>query len=454
MFKAGKKIQFKGNIVRSNLGIYVAPAIDFLGLTLNATTPILKSTEKFFQDHGAIVQIIQEDGDHLIRMSGQFDISKQNIMAFLAIQSLEQSKLQSANQNIEIKDKKESEETKEEKEISEAINFQRQLRVSFNRKILLNKPVSIAYSFFDTNKTTLTTPAGSSFTTQESEGETKISSEGSLTFHGNDSPYAMLKVPSLVATKGSIKLVVEEQANLTGDTLSYNNTIITGQSFFMKGSVVSPEIGLLGEMISLKDINIQCKDNCQIENSILRAKQSIIFDSKQGDIQISLDPKIDWINSPDSPSLTFAYDKMMKSEKQAKIRKICSASEKKDIQELKRLVEGLKRDNLDIDFPYSEGCSALHYACGKGTLEAILYLEEQNADMDRPSELLSSTGSIKTPREFLKKRKDDTYTRYEAFKAEKNSEKSSVVDKDDCKHKEGSGKDKKSSSMSSMSSKK
>lgn len=83
MFKAGKSVSINGKTVKNEGGVLVAPKINFQGIVLRASTEIPKEVIDFFVSKGAKIEQISEDGDKLVRLTGNFNITKKEVLIFL-----------------------------------------------------------------------------------------------------------------------------------------------------------------------------------------------------------------------------------------------------------------------------------------------------------------------------------------------------------------------------------
>jgi len=80
--KSGARIDIEGRSFENVQGIFVAPFIDIFGLTLAADKPIPDEVRSFLAKKGIEVQQIVEDGDQLVRLSGTFKVSREELAKF------------------------------------------------------------------------------------------------------------------------------------------------------------------------------------------------------------------------------------------------------------------------------------------------------------------------------------------------------------------------------------
>jgi len=80
------------------------------------------------------------------------------------------------------------------------------------------------------------------------------------------------------------------------------------------------------------------------------------------------------------------------AEQRSKISAFCSAARKNNVEVLKKLV-----DEVGVNTPFERGYTAVHYACGAGSMEALFFLLSRGGNLDQsPVDL-----TTRTPRSLL-----------------------------------------------------
>ncbi len=291
MLKAGKSIKIKSQIYSSDNGILVSPSISIHELQLRADAPIPKIILGFLEAKGAIVQQIEEDGDKLIRISGNFRITAKEVTLFFQSHPA----LKASNTSVEAQ------------ESTSAINFQRQVINKRQNILQLNKTsISIGYDFYSCGPTQAS-----------EEGQ----SAGSMQLNNTRKLLASLN-PASISAGTQIVLDCGGVTKLGAGTTSCSgeDTIITAGKQFIAGGkplintqdvdvTENTSVGMLTQMLSTSNINIQAHESNSLINCLIRAKENILLNSnpENGVITTSLTLNTAWTNAPETPSLTLGY---------------------------------------------------------------------------------------------------------------------------------------------------
>lgn len=255
MFKSGKSINITSKAIRNNGGILVAPQINVHGLSLTARAPISKEVFEFFTSKGAVIEQLEEDGDKLVRITGGFTITKK-----------EMEELVSSNKDLK--------ESKELKEMGEAVNFQKQIAAKLS---LINKKkeaVSIEYNIHNSMGGQTILPS-----------RVKFLSQGLID-----------------GGTGSITVV--------GSSISGVQNFRAAGPLIIKSSPIEPSdlsTGILAEVIAKDETFFESRNKIEVTNAVVLSGKDINLTSTE-EVIFKQEQEIDWINAPVIHSFVFSYD--------------------------------------------------------------------------------------------------------------------------------------------------
>jgi len=84
MLRAGKKIQFSKEILKSQNGVLLSPVIDLCGLILRADRPVPEFILNFLQSKGVKVSRMPYKNEQCIKISGYYELKKTDIEQFIS----------------------------------------------------------------------------------------------------------------------------------------------------------------------------------------------------------------------------------------------------------------------------------------------------------------------------------------------------------------------------------
>ncbi len=285
MLKAGKNIKLRANSIDAMHTIQVAPQIDIHGLILRADKAISKEVIQFLKSKGCNVQQITEDGDKLVRLSGCFSLTEDEVRPFL---------------------RKEGEEEKAQDNSNAAVNFQRQLSTQIKNSTRFTlAQLGIKETFTQTVRLY-----------NDDEGQP----QGNLNIKSEKKDLVTIETSGISAglsaymtsKEGSVtQLDVTHNAGITISIKAGKKHKLTASNFQIHNSEFS--FGLLSQINANKDINIQSMEENIIDNSVLFAGDEISISSKNNRILIGCNPNVLWKNAPNKDSLSIDFRFMNKS---------------------------------------------------------------------------------------------------------------------------------------------
>lgn len=290
MLKAGKAIKIDGKSFSNVNAIQVAPMISIHGLRIKAGIPIPEIVQKFLSEKRIVVQQIEEDGDNLIRISGHYSITAEEIKLFL-------------EEHPEIQ----SEDSDNEQKLAVAKNFQRQLKSKFdNLSLAATQQMSTSCSFWQTRTVLINGE-------EQQQGNVRASAAGDIHVTSRPVELATIKPSHIFAGLSNDIRTDNGAVSLRGAhvTSGVDTEIAAGAQFLISGASVedpNANFGLLGEMLANKNINISSGGDSLIQDSVVRAGDKITIQSTAGTVEFSLNPHTFWENAPETPSLSNRFE--------------------------------------------------------------------------------------------------------------------------------------------------
>lgn len=283
MLKSAKLIRVSSRLFKSIAGVMVTPKLNLQGMVLSSATPIPKEVTDFFSSKGAKIEFLEEDGDRLLRLTGSFEISAEEVQKFL-------SKYPSLN----LRGSSAADELKETKEVADAVNFQRQVAARFKAvRASMTPDIQIQYTFCALSQSLIETPSGNVETASE---RTPLYS--TILPH-----FCVEKIMDFKSTKGTL------QCGAGASIISGEATNMQAGTDISIGGPPEPETrtGFLAEMTSRGPITMESKANSRILNAVFQAGGAI--EMLAGDtVEIAYEHDAYWANPPFIPSLVFAYE--------------------------------------------------------------------------------------------------------------------------------------------------
>lgn len=320
MFKAGGKIALKGKSIRNVKGILVAPSIEINGLVISADKSIPKEISNFFAKHKMEVQQIVEDGDKLVRLTGEFTLRREALAEIEGMHKLSVAKpaetpksptvatssaaphdaeveiidlvIGGIDADVKVRADVALVDPTAERKQAVALHFQRQLEVSTQMKRILHNMQSAI---------------GPTFTNPLMRGAVSLGPKAVLTNQpGKDLqlPDSMLKPGTDVQKVGRFGFINA----LVFTDLSQKIIIRVPRELVLEGeftSLLNTKIGYLTEVSSGDLYSISGK-TATIKNCLIRVKDSVIIESQE-DIHIEMDQTVIWGNKTEASSLTASY---------------------------------------------------------------------------------------------------------------------------------------------------
>lgn len=282
MFKSGKLIRVASRLFKSIAGVMVAPKLNLQGMVLSSTTPIPKEVTDFFSSKGAKIELLEEDGDRLLRLTGSFEISAEEVQKFL-----------SDYPSLNLRASSAAEELKETKEVADAVNFQRQVAARFKALRASMPPnMQIKYTFCALSQSLIETPSGNVETVAE---RTPL--------------YSSIPVSLSAGNNMNLKTTLALNCGAGASILSGDATNIQAGTDISIGGPPEAETrtGFLAEMTSRGPITMESRASSRILNAVFQAGGAIEMVAAHT-VEIAYEHDAYWANPPIIPSLVFAYE--------------------------------------------------------------------------------------------------------------------------------------------------
>ncbi len=271
MFKAGKTIRIHSINFKNIFGMHIAPVIEFNGIYLTADKPISKEVMEFFQSKGAIIEQLTEADDKMVRLTGKFQITKKEVQEFLSkhpeleiIPDATIEKLPAPKQHSKQIDQELSKPDKPKKFIFIQKLKQEKIKIrkGKKKKKIIQQPKS-------------------------ETAECVLVNIDNFKMHVPEGPISIKF--SQMYSKTRLDLDAATDIHSVGGISS-----------------LVPSSGVLAKMIVGKEANFKAGKKLLLENTLCLSGEHILLSGGE-EIACSMTPDITWINTVDSPLLSFDY---------------------------------------------------------------------------------------------------------------------------------------------------
>lgn len=273
MLRSARKITLNAKTYQNYNGFLLAPSINLNGLILHSQEKVPEIIKDFLESMGAVIGRVKLDGELLVKLTGEFNISKLEIENFLEINK-ENEELQvyfsKLNEDVCAENMKE----KSDKYFREKMASSNEMFFTDEDKVISLR-VAKVQAGTDINLSSKRSVLSSAVFLAGKNAKIK-------TEHGDISGTELYEFKD----DSDITVNIDGEKKVFGKEYGINQPI-------------GKDVGIMSEILAQEKVTLYSTFAMSVKNSFVHGNDEVCVDtSEKGNLHLELDRNYEWVNSP------------------------------------------------------------------------------------------------------------------------------------------------------------